>query len=61
MLLYYQGGAVMVQRKILKHITDFYNSQPKKALLITGARQVGKTFLLSDLYANVCTKQHHAE
>ena len=51
----------MVQRKILKHITDFYNSQPKKALLITGARQVGKTFLLSDLYANVCTKQHHAE
>jgi len=39
---------VMVQRKILKHITDFYNSQPKKALLITGARQVGKTFIVRE-------------
>jgi hypothetical protein len=31
----------MLQRKITKQIEEFYNDNPKKALMITGARQVG--------------------
>jgi len=34
----------MIIRKIEKELEHFYNSKDKKALLITGARQVGKTY-----------------
>lgn len=33
----------MIKRKIDKYLQDFF-SQNKKALLLTGARQIGKTF-----------------
>lgn len=37
----------MIQRKIEKRIRDFYEGD-KKALLITGARQVGKTYIIRE-------------
>lgn len=43
----------MISRKIEKDLLRFCNSKEKKALLVTGARQVGKTFIIED----VCSKQ----
>lgn len=36
----------MLERKIAKRLERFYKKKEKKALLITGARQVGKTFII---------------
>lgn len=38
----------MIYRKIEKNLERFYDSNDKKALLITGARQVGKTFIIRE-------------
>ena len=38
----------MLQRRIQKEIEQFYEAPHKKALLITGARQVGKTYIIRD-------------
>lgn len=38
----------MISRKIDKELERFYNSESKKALLITGARQVGKTYSIRE-------------
>lgn len=37
-----------IGRKIKKRLQQFYDSKEKKALLITGARQVGKTFSIRE-------------
>ena len=36
----------MLKRKIYKKIEDFYAKRPGKALMITGARQVGKSYII---------------
>ena len=36
----------MLTRKIEKKLESHFNNQKAKALLITGARQVGKTFVV---------------
>lgn len=36
----------MLQRKIYKQIEAFYQSRPSKALMIIGARQVGKSYIV---------------
>lgn len=36
----------MLQRKITKRLEDFYRDHPGKALMIVGARQVGKSFII---------------
>jgi len=36
----------MIRRKIEMELERFYNSNDRKALLITGARQVGKTYII---------------
>ena len=36
----------MLERKIYKRISDFYINNKNKALLITGARQVGKSYII---------------
>ena len=41
----------MLQRKITKQIEEFYKDNPKKALMITGARQVGKSYIIEQ-FAN---------
>lgn len=38
----------MITRKIDKELEHFYNSNSKKALLVTGARQIGKTFSIRE-------------
>ena len=38
----------MISRKIEKELQHFLSDQKKKALLITGARQVGKTWILEE-------------
>ena len=39
----------MIHRKIERCLDDFYKSENRKALLITGARQVGKTYIIREL------------
>lgn len=36
----------MLKRKITTDIEQFFTNSPSKALLITGARQVGKTYTI---------------
>ena len=38
----------MLQRKIYKRIEDFYKNHPNKALMIVGARQVGKSYIVEE-------------
>lgn len=38
----------MLQRKITKRIEEFYKNKPKKALMIIGARQVGKSYIIEE-------------
>lgn len=38
----------MLKRKIEKEIQDFFVNNPKKALMITGARQVGKSYTIKE-------------
>ncbi len=38
----------MLQRKIYKRIEAFYKGSPNKALMIIGARQVGKSFIVEE-------------
>ena len=37
----------MIQRNISKYLEKFYQTS-KKALLLTGARQIGKTFVIRE-------------
>ena len=39
----------MLQRKIYQNIVDFLVKQPKKVLIIEGARQVGKTYIIRQI------------
>lgn len=43
LILHWKKGKPMIKRKIYKEIARFYQ-ETNKALLITDARQVGKTF-----------------
>lgn len=38
----------MLQRKIYRHLESFYKSRPGKALMIIGARQVGKSYIVEE-------------
>lgn len=38
----------MIKRKAMERLREFYKHEEKKALLVTGARQVGKTFLIRE-------------
>lgn len=50
-------AGVMISRKIEKELEHFFNASNQKALLITGARQVGKTYIIRNFgfshYENV--------
>ena len=39
---------ILIKRKAIKQIEKWYSSKNRKCLLITGARQVGKTFLIRE-------------
>lgn len=54
----------MISRKAEKELKAFYQSKDKKALLITGARQVGKTYLVDNTweeYFKSCVKINFIE
>ncbi len=38
----------MLHRKIYEHIETFYKNRPRKALMIVGARQVGKSYIVEE-------------
>lgn len=38
----------MLKRKAMNQLEDWYVHHTKQALLVTGARQVGKTFLIRE-------------
>lgn len=44
----------MLERKITKRIEEFYLNHPPKAMMIIGARQVGKSYII-EKYA----KEHY--
>lgn len=46
--MYYERIKVVLIRKIESEITKFRKTHPKHALLLTGARQVGKTFIVRE-------------
>lgn len=52
-------GPGIMRRRIEEKLTAFYHSDEKKALLVTGARQVGKTYVIEETgkkaFANVVT------
>ena len=48
-----QKGAIYgdnMERKYLKNLIEWMNDEEKKPLLVTGARQVGKTYLMKLIY-----------
>lgn len=45
----------MISRKIENNLKDFCESNDKKALLITGARQVGKTYIIENFCQKHCS------
>lgn len=45
----------MFKRKIEKQLEDWFKSDDKKCLIVNGARQVGKTFIIKHL-VNAITK-----
>ena len=47
-LVIMDGGTIMLQRKIYKRIEAFYQDRPNKALMIVGARQVGKSYIVEE-------------
>lgn len=47
-----------LQRKISERLEEFYKNRPHKALMIIGARQAGKSYIISEYakphYIAVC-------
>lgn len=39
---------IMLKRKILSKLTEWKNSRPEKCLIVEGARQIGKTFIIRE-------------
>ncbi len=48
-----------MERKYLKDLVNWMNDEDKKPLLVTGARQVGKTYLIKDIFAEMYYKDKY--
>ena len=48
-----------MERKYLKDLIEWMNDEDKKPLLVTGARQVGKTYLIKDIFAETYYKNKY--
>ena len=48
-----------MERKYLKDLIEWMNDEDKKPLLVTGARQVGKTYLIKDIFAETYYKDKY--
>lgn len=55
----------MLERRIKQEIRDFLDGDRKEALMVTGARQVGKTYIIrecaKEIYKNICRDQFCGE
>lgn len=47
-----------MQRKIIEKLKDWRDSKGRKPLILKGARQIGKTYILED-FGQKCFKQYH--
>ena len=43
-----RGGHILLFRKIYSELEKFYSENPREALLVTGARQIGKSFVIRE-------------
>ena len=41
----------MLKRKILNDLIDWKNNKKHKSLIITGQRQIGKTFVVDEMFS----------
>ncbi len=46
-----------MKRALYKDLINWKNSKKRKPLLLQGARQVGKTYLINELYNNIKNKR----
>lgn len=52
-------GGLSMERIALQKLTDWNNSKRKKPLIVWGARQVGKTYLVLELFAKTYYKNNY--
>ena len=52
-------GEVFMERIALQKLIDWNNNKRKKPLIIWGARQVGKTYLVEELFAKTYYKNNY--
>ena len=48
-----------MERIALQNLIDWNNNERKKPLIVWGARQVGKTYLVKDIFAETYYKNHY--
>ena len=48
-----------MERKYLKDLIEWMNDEDTKPLLVTGARHVGKTYLIKDIFAETNYKDKY--
>lgn len=44
----------MLKRKLYQSVLDWKKKKDKECLLIKGARQIGKTYLIEEIYDSFC-------
>ena len=54
--MYHMIGEVFMERIALQKLINWNNNKRKKPLIIWGARQVGKTYLVEELFAKTYYK-----
>lgn len=57
--IYEVFGGVLMERMALKKLIDWNNNKRKKPLIVWGARQVGKTYLIKDIFAQRYYKDNY--
>lgn len=58
-MLHHMLGGLSMERIALKKLIDWNNNKRKKPLIIWGARQVGKTYLVQELFAETYYKNSY--
>ena len=53
------GGLLLMERIALQKLIDWNDNKRKKPLIVWGARQVGKTYLVVELFAKVYYKKNY--
>ena len=48
-----------MERKALQKLVEWKDNKRKKPLIVWGARQVGKTYLIKDIFAEIYYKDNY--